>query len=235
MRDLIQRAISRARFKIPPLLRKGRVAVRRTLSDRLAKGAALAMNFAALPQRISHAGSPIWATVQGTTEFPRSPKIGSHSLRAEINFDGTKRRIEAERTNTTIRSMSYFSRLISRTEDRKPGVAPRVDPLLEFDFQLHADPSEVTGPHWFELAPGPYERKHWQPGSRFISEFTFCLIEGIFERHAPAFDHFSYAEVPSSQWKIILADLAILRAALVEAWRNRQSCVAIRLYPASTT
>ena len=175
------------------------------------------MNFAALPQRISHARSPIWATVQGTTEFPRSPKIGSHSLRAEINFDGTKPRIEAERTNTTIRSMSYFSRLISRTQDRTPGVAPRVDPLLEFDFQLHADPSEVTGPHWFELAPGPYERKHWQPGSRFISEFTFCLIEGIFERHAPAFDHFSYAEVPGSQWKIILADLAILRAALVEA------------------
>ena len=130
------------------------------------------MNFAALPQRISHARSPIWATVQGTTEFPRSPKIGSHSLRAEINFDGTKPRIEAERTNTTINSMSYFSRLISRTEDRKPGVAPRVDPFLEFDFQLHADPSEVTGPHWFELAPGPYERKHWQPGSRFISEFS---------------------------------------------------------------
>jgi hypothetical protein len=43
------------------------------------------------------------------------------------------------------------------------------------------------------------------------------LIEGPFEEHAPAYNHFGYAEVPSSQWELILGDLAALRAALIEA------------------
>ena len=117
--------------------------------------------------------------------------------------------------------MSYFSRLISSIEDRAPGVAPRDDPFFEFDFRLHADPSKITGPHWFELVPGPPpEAKCRLPGSRFINEFTFCLIEGIFEQYAASYDHFSYGEVSSSQWKMIVADLATLRAALVKAGEN---------------
>jgi hypothetical protein len=95
---------------------------------------------------------------------------------------------------------------------------------LEFDFRLHTDLSTLArGPghehhtQYFELAPGPYKRKHWQPGSRFIDEFTFSLSEGIFVEHAPAYDHFSYAEVSGSQWILILGDLAALRAALIEA------------------
>jgi hypothetical protein len=96
--------------------------------------------------------------------------------------------------------------------------------FFEFDFRFHTDLSTLAkGPghqhhtQYFELVPGPYKRKHWQPGSRFIDEYTFSLIEGPFEEHAPAYDHFSHAEVSGSEWILILGDLAALRAALIEA------------------
>jgi hypothetical protein len=107
-----------------------------------------------------------------------------------------------------------------------------MDFFFELDFRLHADPSRISGPHWFELAPGrPPEGKCRQPGSRFISEFTFCLIEGIFEEHAPAYTHWGYAEVPRSQWELILADLAALRAALIEAGETSRVALPYAEFP----
>ncbi len=89
----------------------------------------------------------------------------------------------------------------------------------KFDFRLRVDSSTLVGPHYFGLAPGPYDRttyegKHRRPGSRFIDEFTFCLFEGIFERYVPAYDHFACVEVTRSQWKLILRDLVTLRTVL---------------------
>ena len=88
--------------------------------------------------------------------------------------------------------------------------------FFEFDFRFHTDLSTLARgkgrehhTQYFELAPGPYKRKHWQPGSRFIDEYTFSLIEGPFEEHVPGYDHFSYVEVPSSQWELILGDLQL--------------------------
>ena len=85
---------------------------------------------------------------------------------------------------------------------------------MEFDFRLYADPSILVGTQYFELAPGPYEGEHWLPESRFIDEYTFCLIEGIFEEHVPGYNHFGCVEVPRSQWKSILGDLVSLRTGL---------------------
>jgi hypothetical protein len=93
---------------------------------------------------------------------------------------------------------------------------------MEFDFRLHTDLSTLARwpgyyTQYFELAPGPYERKHWQPGSAFIDEYTFSLIERPFEEHAAGYNHFGCADVSCPQWELILADLATLRAALIEA------------------
>ncbi|HEY6420449.1 MAG TPA: hypothetical protein VIX59_15755 [Candidatus Binataceae bacterium] len=88
---------------------------------------------------------------------------------------------------------------------------------FEFDFRLHADPSRLVGTQYFELALGAYKGAHRLPGSRFINEYTFSLIEGIFEEHVPKYDHFGCVEVPRSQWKLILGDLATLCMALAQA------------------
>jgi hypothetical protein len=66
-----------------------------------------------------------------------------------------------------------------------------------------------------------------------MSEFMFCLIEGIFEEHAPPYTHWGYAEVPGSQWELILGDLAALRAALMEAADDR--VVRTQAYPKEAT
>jgi hypothetical protein len=85
---------------------------------------------------------------------------------------------------------------------------------LQFDFRLHTDRSSLTGTQYFEFAPGRYTRKHWTAGYRFIHEYTFSLIEGIFESRVADFDHFAFVEVPRPMWQPILRDLAALRAAL---------------------
>jgi hypothetical protein len=104
--------------------------------------------------------------------------------------------------------------------------------FFEFDFRLHTDRSKISGPHWFELAPGKVpEEKYLHPESRFISEFTFCLIEGPFEKHARAFTHWGYAEVSGSQWELILGDLAALRAALIEAGETSRVALPYAEFP----
>lgn len=85
---------------------------------------------------------------------------------------------------------------------------------LEFDLRLHVDPAQLCGTQFFELLPGPYGERVWVKGSRFIHEYAFALIEGIFEHRVPDYDHFSVVEVSRQQWKRILDDLAILRANL---------------------
>jgi hypothetical protein len=98
---------------------------------------------------------------------------------------------------------------------------------FEFDFRLHADTSTLVGTQYFELTPGPYKRKHWLSGSRFIDEFTFSLIEGIFEEHVPGYNHFRCVEVARSQWKLILGDLATLRRVLSQ---DRETAVVVLPY-----
>jgi hypothetical protein len=87
---------------------------------------------------------------------------------------------------------------------------------FEFDFRLHADVSTLVGTQYFELAQGAYQGHHWVPGSRFIHEYTFSLIEGIFEKRVPEYDHFGCVEVPRSQWKLVLGDLMTLRSTLAD-------------------
>jgi hypothetical protein len=108
--------------------------------------------------------------------------------------------------------------------------------FFEFDFRLHTDLSTLdrrSGPsaQYFEFTRGPYGGEHWLPGSAFILEYTFCLVEGIFEKCVPGFDHFSYVEVSGSQWELILGDLAALRAALIEAGETSRVALPYAEFP----
>jgi hypothetical protein len=85
---------------------------------------------------------------------------------------------------------------------------------LQLDVHVHADRLMLDGTQYFELLPGRYDGKHWVPGARFIHEYTFSLIEGIFEKHLPDYDHYTFIEVLRPQWEPILRDLASLRTAL---------------------
>lgn len=88
---------------------------------------------------------------------------------------------------------------------------------LAFDFRLHADCSTLMGTQYFELAPGRYTGQHWATGARFIHEHTFSLIEGIFERQVPDYDHFAFVDVSRPTCQLILRDLTSLRVALEES------------------
>ncbi len=88
---------------------------------------------------------------------------------------------------------------------------------FEFDFRLHDDPSVLVGTQYFELVPGPYDGKHWGREARFIHEYTFAVIEGVFEKHAPNYDHFAIVEITRAQWALILGGLVKLRSDLTQA------------------
>ena len=75
-----------------------------------------------------------------------------------------------------------------------------------FDSCFHADPGALNG-----------SNQCWLPGSRFIHEYTFCLMEGIFANHVPHYDHSAFVEVPREHWPVILADLATLHHSLERA------------------
>lgn len=72
------------------------------------------------------------------------------------------------------------------------------------------------GTDYFEFVPGPYRGQHWVPDGRLIHEETFCLIEGVFEKHMPSFNHFAFNDIPHANWMRILTDLSKLRGRLVQ-------------------
>lgn len=91
-----------------------------------------------------------------------------------------------------------------------------------FDFHLHDDPATLHSTQFMELARGPHRQLHWQAGSRFIHEETFCLFAGVFERRFPAFAHYGFSEIPKKQWELILTDLAALHAELIHSRENER-------------
>ena len=87
----------------------------------------------------------------------------------------------------------------------------------EFDFRLHTDRSGCVGTQYFEFVPGPYRGTHWVPGGPFIDENTFCLFEGIFERHVPNYDHFAVSHVVLPQLNVIVIEITALEERLLRA------------------
>ena len=74
-------------------------------------------------------------------------------------------------------------------------------------IRLIHDKAELQGTCYIELLPGKYNGQCWNDGSLFIEEEVFELIEPIFERHEPQFDHYSFVCIQEPAWERIIAGL----------------------------
>ena len=78
------------------------------------------------------------------------------------------------------------------------------------DVRLIRSTTELEGTCYFEFLPGRYDQKCWNEGSVFLSEEAFDLIEPIFLRRVPEFDHYAFVEINRSRWSLIVGDLEVL-------------------------
>jgi hypothetical protein len=83
---------------------------------------------------------------------------------------------------------------------------------------------ELRGTCYFEFLPGEYRNECWNEGSVFLAEEVFGLIEPIFARHEPNFDHFSFVGIQRPTWERIISDLEVL----VNAARSSEDMANLR-------
>ncbi len=81
-------------------------------------------------------------------------------------------------------------------------------------IQFFVDKSDLDGTGYFELSPGRYEGKHWQNGCLFFDEEIFGLIEPIFKKCIPNYDHYDMNDAGSDAWRVIVDDLEQLSSQL---------------------
>lgn len=79
-------------------------------------------------------------------------------------------------------------------------------------IRLIRDKAELVGTCYFELLPGEYKGQCWNDESVFLSEEVFGLIEPLFVRHHPGFDHYSFVGIRRPAWERVLTDLERLAA-----------------------
>jgi hypothetical protein len=85
------------------------------------------------------------------------------------------------------------------------------------NIRLIRDRSAAKGGEYFELLPGLYAGKCWNDGSLYIEEEVFGLIEPVFQRHAPMYDHYGFTEVRGASCGEIAAELGRMRSILEQA------------------
>lgn len=88
-------------------------------------------------------------------------------------------------------------------------LADKLDPHAVTKW-IHTDPETLHGTGYFEIQPGPYAQKHWQPGCLFLDEERFGYIEPIFKNRVQAYDNYSMVEITREQWQDVLSDLSDL-------------------------
>ena len=79
------------------------------------------------------------------------------------------------------------------------------------------DKSELEGTCYIELSLGKYQGKHWEESSLFFDEEVFGLIEAIFERNIPSYDHYSMNDADLESWNKIIIELNELNELLRSA------------------
>ncbi|WP_444944351.1 hypothetical protein ACJJIK_04530 [Microbulbifer sp. ZKSA006] len=84
-------------------------------------------------------------------------------------------------------------------------------------IEIVKDKSELEGTCYIELSLGKYQGKHWEETSLFFDEEIFGLIEAIFERNIPGYDHYSMNDADSKSWNKIIAELNELNELLRSA------------------
>lgn len=84
-------------------------------------------------------------------------------------------------------------------------------------IEIIKDKSELEGTCYIELSLGKYQGKHWEETSLFFDEEIFGLIEMIFERHVPGYDHYSMNDADSESWNKVISELKELSVFLESA------------------
>ncbi|GAB6096438.1 hypothetical protein JCM14469_26910 [Desulfatiferula olefinivorans] len=82
------------------------------------------------------------------------------------------------------------------------------------EIKIIKDKAELEGTCYIELSLGKYQGKHWEKTSLFFEEEVFGLIEPIFEKIAPNYDHYNMNDIDSNSWDNILSELKALNALL---------------------
>ena len=82
------------------------------------------------------------------------------------------------------------------------------------EIRIIKDKSKLEGTCYIELSLGKYQGKHWEETSLFFDDEVFGLIEPIFEKYAPNYDHYSMNDIDSNSWNNIISDLRTLRELL---------------------
>lgn len=95
--------------------------------------------------------------------------------------------------------------------------------LLPCDaIRLIYDRSELRGTCYFELLPGRYEGECWRHGSVFITEESWGYLEPTVQVVERLYDHYSFIDVPSANWREILTLLRVLAADIERAQKVAQ-------------
>ena len=84
-------------------------------------------------------------------------------------------------------------------------------------IEIIKDKSELEGTCYIEVSPGKYQGKHWEETSLFFDEEIFGLIEMIFERNVPGYDHYSMNDANSESWTKVISELKELSVFLWSA------------------
>lgn len=85
------------------------------------------------------------------------------------------------------------------------------------NIEIIRDKSELEGTCYIELSLGKYQGKHWEDTSLFFDDEVFGLIEIIFEKHIPSYDHYNMNDADSESWSSIISELKELSAFLESA------------------
>jgi hypothetical protein len=67
--------------------------------------------------------------------------------------------------------------------------------------------SELEGTGYFEFIPGKYDNQCWLDDSIYIDEKIFGLIESIFSKNVPNYNHSAFTNVHKKTWESILSEL----------------------------
>ena len=103
---------------------------------------------------------------------------------------------------------------------------------LTLDYLVRHTPEELDSTCFVEIGPGPYSRKHWQPGFTFVPDDAFAFAQGIVSYHFPAYDPYAMNELPAETASAIAVEL---RAALQYLTSVESAIEALRLGSYRTT
>jgi len=86
--------------------------------------------------------------------------------------------------------------------------------MLNREIKLVTDIEELSGTDYFEFLPREYSGVCWNPDSVFLDEEVFTLIEPIFEKNVPSFDHYAFQLIEAQAIEGIIQDLRTLLTSL---------------------